>query len=72
MQYGISLQLNGAEATVAGTNSFAPARMLGWGRGNIKDSSDEAITWQRLWAADSPYLRGGRALLRLTLRVPPS
>lgn len=36
----------------------------------VQDRSDEGITWDRFWAADSPYLRGGRALLRLTLRVP--
>lgn len=30
------------------------------------------VTWQRFWAADSPYQRSGRAEVELTLAVPPS
>ncbi|KAI7842075.1 hypothetical protein COHA_004271 [Chlorella ohadii] len=73
--YSALLQIGGAKASSgpSSTSTFAPARTsCFWDVKVTKDSSGEPISWERFWAADSPFLHDGRARLELTLSVPRS
>lgn len=72
MAFSLTLHLDGSEAKVGNTLGFHPASRFGWGKEDVTDSSGEPIPWERFWAADSPFLRDGRAQLQLTLSVPPT
>ena len=69
--YSLSLHLKDAKSKSAYNSIFSPAQSFAWAHG-VKDSSGEPIPWERFWAADSPFLRNGRAHMELKLSVPPS
>lgn len=70
--FSLALHLNGAEPCWAATSAFAPAGSPGLFCYTLNDGAGQPITWERFWAADSPFQRNGRACLELKLSVPPS
>ncbi|KAI7842076.1 hypothetical protein COHA_004272 [Chlorella ohadii] len=73
VDFSVALQVDGIEVSWDCTRDFAPARTSSfWGVRAIQDSSGQPVPWERFWASNSPFLRNGRAHLKLKLSVPPS
>lgn len=70
--YRIRLQSNGSWQDsvdpLQGTGVFSPAAVFNRGACHELKST----TWERFWAADSPFVRDGRVAVELTLSAPPS
>lgn len=72
VDFSVALQVDGIEVSWDCTRDFAPARTSSfWGVRAIQGSSGQPVPWERFWAANSPFLRNGRAHLKLKLSVPP-